>query len=368
MKRIVLTVAVAMFAIVVGTRADADGPIPVQSALTRVLEEAEIPARDAGVLAKFDIREGDKVTAGQIIGQLDDEDAQLALARTVLELAIAAKQVDNSLPVRTAEVLLLEAEQDRKQVELTHRIASRKSDNDVSVRHAKKSRDAAKADLDRSLAARKEFAKSVSQTEVDRLRLIVEKHELEIEKAEFEKELADLQKQIEDSTILEQDQTVERLKLSVDQARLQKEVDGLTRDLKSRLVDQAKLHVQRRQIRSPLDGVVVEVFRHRGEWLEPGQRVLRVVRLDRLRVEGFVDAKQVRGEFRDAPVRVEVELADDVKAKFKGKIVFVSPEVDPVNGQVRVWAEVDNPGLSLRPGLRAEMVIESVGKKGVSSK
>lgn len=363
MPQFIFAIAGCFSLMAVVSSAMADSQIPVQSVLTRVLEEAEVPAREAGVLAKFSVREGDKVTAGQIIGQLDDEDAQLAVARAVLELAIATKQVENSLPIKTAESLLNEAEQDRKQVDLAQRIASRKSDNDVSVRHAVKSRDAAKADLDRAVAARKEFAKSVSQTEVDRLRLIVEKHDLEIEKAEFEKELADLQKQIEDSTILEQDQTVERLRLSVEQARLQKEIDGLTRDLKSRQVDQTKLHVQRRQIRSPLDGVVVEVFRHQGEWLEPGQRVLRIVRLDRLRVEGFVDAKRIRGELRDAPVRVEVGLADDVKARVKGKIVFVSPEVDPVNGQVRVWAEVENSDFKLRPGLRAEMVIEQANKK-----
>jgi hypothetical protein len=37
--------------------------------------------------------------------------------------------------------------------------------------------------------------------------------------------------------------------------------------------------------------------------------------------------------------------------------VFVSPEVNPVNGQVRVWAEVENRGLLLRPGLQAALTI-----------
>lgn len=363
MPQFIFVIAGCLSLLVVSPKVFAESQIPVQSVLTRVLEEAEVPAREAGVLAKFNVREGDKVTAGQVIGQLDDEEAQLAVARATLELAIATKQVENSLPIKTAQSLLNEAEQDRKQVDLAQRIATRKSENDVSVRHAEKSRDAAKADLDRAVAARKEFAKSVSQTEVDRLRLIVEKHDLELEKAKFEIELADLQKQIEDSTILEQDQTVERLKLSVEQARLQKEIDGLTRELKARQVDQSKLHVQRRLIRSPLDGVVVEVFRHQGEWLEPGQRVLRIVRLDRLRVEGFVDARRIRGELRDAPVRVDVELADDGQVRVKGKIVFVSPEVDPINGQVRVWAEVENSDFKLRPGLKAEMVIEQASKK-----
>ena len=107
----------------------------------------------------------------------------------------------------------------------------------------------------------------------------------------------------------------------------------------------------------------MEVFRHRGEWLEPGQRVLRIVRLDRLRVEGFVDSRQVHGNLRGATVRVQVTLAAETRVTLKGKLVFISPEVDPVNNQVRVWAEVDNPDLTLRPGLSAEMVIEPAKTK-----
>jgi macrolide-specific efflux system membrane fusion protein len=36
-----------------------------------------------------------------------------------------------------------------------------------------------------------------------------------------------------------------------------------------------------------------------------------------------------------------------------GEISFVSPEVDPINSQVRVWAEFDNPKLLVRPGTSA---------------
>jgi macrolide-specific efflux system membrane fusion protein len=42
---------------------------------------------------------------------------------------------------------------------------------------------------------------------------------------------------------------------------------------------------------------------------------------------------------------------------FFGQVVFVSPEIDPVNGQVRVLIEIDNPELTLRPGTRATAVI-----------
>ncbi len=45
------------------------------------------------------------------------------------------------------------------------------------------------------------------------------------------------------------------------------------------------------------------------------------------------------------------------KSSFAGQIVFVSPEVDPITGQVRVWAEIDNKDSRLRPGQPAKMVV-----------
>ncbi len=44
--------------------------------------------------------------------------------------------------------------------------------------------------------------------------------------------------------------------------------------------------------------------------------------------------------------------------EFAGHIVFVNPEIDPLNSQVRVWAEVENPDLKLRPGMQATLTIE----------
>lgn len=366
--RQVLRLTVIVVAFGTNSLVAADEPIKVQSAIVKVLEEAEVPARDAGVLATLNIREGHRVKAGQVLGQLDDEEVQVAGQRAELELTIAETQLKSTLIVRTAEAVLREAEEDRKQIELTHRIASKKSDNDVAIRHAGKSRDASKAELDRALQSRKTFAASVSQAEIDRLKLIVERNELEIEKAEFEKEIADLQKQIEDASIAEQEHTVARLKLSVEQAQTQKEIERLNRDLKSRAVEHAKLQLQRRQIRSPLEGVVVEVFRHRGEWLEPGQRVLRIVRLDRLRVEGFVDSRQIHGDFGGANVRVIVESALGKKISVPGKVVFVSPEIDPVNNQVRVWAEVENPDFELRPGMTASEFLIDTTKRDTKEK
>src|SRR5262249_61260030 len=117
--------------------------------------------------------------------------------------------------------------------------------------------------------------------------------------------------------------------------------------------------IARRWVAAPVAGFVVEVNRHRGEWVEPGQTILRILRLDRLRAEGLVSAQLVRGDLNGRRVKLQVQRTDQPPAEYAGKIVFVNPEIDPVNGQVRVWAEIDNADLQLRPGLHGSMAIET---------
>ena len=91
---------------------------------------------------------------------------------------------------------------------------------------------------------------------------------------------------------------------------------------------------------------------------------MRVVRMDRLRVEGFLNSEHYAPEqVLGATVRVMLDLAGDYNETLQGKIDYVSPLVE-ASGDYRVWAEVDNrPGRGgyhwlLRPGSEAEMIIE----------
>jgi macrolide-specific efflux system membrane fusion protein len=103
--------------------------------------------------------------------------------------------------------------------------------------------------------------------------------------------------------------------------------------------------------------MIVELHRRRGEWVQPGDTVARIVRLDKLRVEGFLAAKHARPELVGSKTIVKVTIGDD-ELEFPGEIVFVSPEIDPINSQVRVWADVENADLVLRPGMQAVLVVE----------
>jgi multidrug efflux pump subunit AcrA (membrane-fusion protein) len=121
-------------------------------------------------------------------------------------------------------------------------------------------------------------------------------------------------------------------------------------------VDVAKEQLSRRQLTSPLTGIVVEKLRHRGEWVEVGEPVLRIIRIDRLFVEGYVDAALVDQSSRGRPVSVTGDSRQG-PITVEGTLIFVSPEIDSVNGQVEVKAEISNPALALRPGQPVQMTI-----------
>jgi macrolide-specific efflux system membrane fusion protein len=146
--------------------------------------------------------------------------------------------------------------------------------------------------------------------------------------------------------------------LDLRQAEEDAEIAELTRKVKQTDLAQFERDLVRRKITAPLAGMVVRLHHRRGEWVQPGEKVFRIVRLDRLRAEGFIVAKDLERDLLGAPVKLRVAPPGKPEADFTGRVVYVSPEIDPANSQVRIWAEIDNPQLQLRPGLRAAMTIE----------
>lgn len=263
--------------------------IEVSATLLKIIESVEIPAQQSGVLKMVKAQEGTIVDRGEVIAKIDDEEK-------VLEVQKAKVDFD---------------------------IASREAKNDVNIRFARKSLEVAAAELMRSEEALSIAEKSVSQTEMDRLRLLVEKSRLEIEQSEEKTAIAKL-------------------------------TAGL-RDAELQIV---KTQLKKHQIESPIQGMVVAVFRRPGEWVETSDSVVKVVRIDRLRAEGFIRNEEAMIELIGSKATVTVEIPNREPINVEGEVTFVDPEVDPVNGQVRVWVDLENEGLKLRPGLRASMTIQ----------
>jgi multidrug efflux pump subunit AcrA (membrane-fusion protein) len=275
--------------------AASDEPL-LANCLVSLVEEAKVPAREAGVLLELAIREGDAVRVGEMIARIDDNQAQMEKRRAKAE----------------------------------HDQAAAKAESDVDVRYSVAAEKVAEAEHQKALESHTKVPGSVTEVERNRLKLNHQKGELQIEQAELEKRMNEL-------------------------AAASKGVE----------LEAAESAIERRLIKSPLDGVVVQIFPHEGEWMQPGDPLAHVVRIDKLRVEGFVNAGQWNADdVRDRPVTVEVQLAGDRRESFEGRIVFTSPLVQAGNN-FRVVAEVDNRQNAdserwlLRAGQSATMRIHS---------
>ncbi len=245
--------------------------------------------------------------------------------------ALVEVKVKEGMEVKTGDILARiddsepAMQKQLKQIELA--TAREKADDDIDVRFSRKATEVSKVEWEKAEESNKRTPGSVVLVEINRLKLTYEKAKLQIEKAQLDQRLA-----------------------------------SLAADAKAKEVEAADLSMQRRLLRAPLDGVVVKVNRHEGEWVPPGDAVVHVVRVNRLRVEGFLNvAKYDPRKVKDRSVVVEVQLSDNQTAKFSGQVVFVSPLVE-AGGEYRVWAEVDNRKEQgdwvLHPGTTATMTIQ----------
>ena len=68
--------------------------------------------------------------------------------------------------------------------------ARKAAESDVKVRYAKKSQEVAESELRRAIDSEKRLAQSVSQSEMEQLKLEVQRGVLEVEQAQLELDLA----------------------------------------------------------------------------------------------------------------------------------------------------------------------------------
>ncbi len=158
-----------------------------------------------------------------------------------------------------------------------------------------------------------------------------------------------------------QELTKERSAIEADVARHDKLGAEKTAELRQAQVDVASLNLDHHQIRSPIDGEVVQVYRKIGEWVSPGDPLVRIIDLKTLRVEGFLKIDDyLRQDVLDQPVIVEIKLPRGRTESFESTITYVSPLVQ-ASGDFRVVCEVANKQANgywvMLPGMDAEMTI-----------
>jgi RND family efflux transporter MFP subunit len=255
---------------------------------------------------------------GALVKLLDQHELPAREKGMIVQLAVQegarVKADDLLLKIDDTEARYAE---DRVRVELA--IATQQAASDVAVRLAERTLTTAEGEVRRADESRQKLRNLVTDADYEKLRLTADQAKLAVEKALQDRATAQLQ-----------------------------------RDLKKVETEFAARQTARHQATAPFGGVVVQIHKRQGDWVDPGDKMLRLIRLDRLRVEGFLDAAVGKSALEGRPVLLTL----DSGGTFAGKLIFVSPEIDPINKQVRVLAEIENPSFALQPGSRGTLTIK----------
>ena len=97
--------------------------------------------------------------------------------------------------------------------------------------------------------------------------------------------------------------------------------------------------------------------------VQPGSPIATVIQMDKLRVEGWIDALRYPGKIlKGTPAQVLVYTQADKAVEVDGVLGYVSMEID-ARDRYRVWVEIENQQTGndwmFKPGMRAEIVVQS---------
>jgi macrolide-specific efflux system membrane fusion protein len=150
-------------------------------------------------------------------------------------------------------------------------------------------------------------------------------------------------------------------KSEIEQAELEQRIARLTADAREAELAAAQTDLAMRRIEAPIDGIVDEVKKNVGEWVTAGDVVLKLVRLDRLRVEGHLALDIAHpAQVSNQPARISVQINSRDIVELDGRISFVKPTL--TGDRYHVWAEVANRKLNeewlLRPGMKASITVD----------
>jgi HlyD family secretion protein len=119
----------------------------------------------------------------------------------------------------------------------------------------------------------------------------------------------------------------------------------------------AKAQLSYSEIRSPIDGVVTDRPLYEGELATANQPILTVMNTSKLIAKAhIVQSEAVLLKVGDP---AELELAG-VSEPIQGRVMLISPALDPGSTTMEVWIEAIKPGPELKPGMNVS--IEATAK------
>lgn len=331
--------------------------------------QVDVSAKIAGRILSLRVREGDRVTEGQLLVRLDGAELKAEVERAEAALKSAEAQLRDLLAgARREEIEEARATVDRAQSQLNDLLAGSRREEIEQAREAMRSAEATRVWTERDLKRAQElFAKElIAMQEVDRARQAYEvavaqersaRANLQMVEAgprrdQIEAARAQL-KAVRDHLDLllagPRPFQVEAARGQVSQARAALDLAG------SRLREAA--------IVSPINGVVLRKNLEAGEMANSGVSILTLVDPTDLWLRAYVPETDIGRIKVGMAARITIDAYKD--RTFSGKITEIASEAEftPKNVQTkkervnlvfRIKIAVDNPQGLLKPGMPAD--------------
>lgn len=276
--------------------------------------EAKITAQRTGRITKLYFDEGDRIKAGQVVAELESEEAyyNMKLSEATLnktrfilsqmKASYESMKVDVEKNIEKARAILAEVDSRKKRLlELGERGYVTEMDIDM----VKKEYEVARANLDSAIASR------------------------------------------------------ETLKAKESEIRAQEEV--VREALNS--FNLAKLNYDYSFIRSPISGVIISRPAKVGEGVNRGSLIATVVSTESMYIEAFIDEADV-AKVRTGQV-VNITMDSYPNRIFKGEVYRISPVVLGGKQETRTFevrVRLKDKGIEIKPGMSAdvEIIVESI--------
>ena len=300
------------------------GDISISLALTGTLapdKEVGVNSKLPGRVEKVLVEEGDKVTVGQILIQLEQD-----------ELLLGVKQAEAA--VVTAEAGLAKAEAGTRQEQIIQA--------ETAVDQAKANLDLCKVSLERMSNLLQD--NSIPQTQYD-----TTKAHYDVAFAQYKAAQAQLEMARKGAT----KEDLDIVKAQVEQARA-----GL---------DSARKMLENSTIKSLINGIVTKRNVEQGEIVTPpmmpGMPLLLIMKLDRVKIKVNVSEKNISQIHSGQEVEIEI---DGLPGKtFTGEISKIAPIVDQQSRTVEVEINIPNPEFQLKAGMFSRVSIVLEKRSGV---
>lgn len=124
-------------------------------------------------------------------------------------------------------------------------------------------------------------------------------------------------------------------------------------------LNNARINLEKCTVSSPVDGYINNRFIDRGEYVNEGQQIFQILRLDRMKLQVEVPERHITSLRIAQPLPFQVAALPDLT--FTGSVNFIAAQTTGAGNSFTVEAVVDNPNALLKAGMIADVQV-SIGQ------